>query len=523
MPDYGQPNEEMMRNPRSLARAIFAGQSIDGPRQTTASMGGTPQQQVTAQSISDILQGTMGVRGPEDTLLVINKALSSQLDNLYTSGSSSGSMFSTVRRDDIPPPQVPEEQAEGGGDAGGTDGGSSYTPGVIPPDNIPAGGQKLPWGATIFGNNTIIPGERVAQFAYWAGFRGETLVEVVAIAKRESQYMPYIRALNVKTQDDSYGLMMINMIKSAHPNATDSEYLAMLGVPGTDKNLLREPQVNMNAAFAMYTRAGNTLRPWGGYKGKTNTYNTDVNAARQIVAKAESLGYFRERPTGWSDSGGGGGGGGSVNPGSSGSSTAGNTAEEIMYAQAILANHPNNWAARDNTNGFKDMLLNGLKHNNKYIVYKNPKNGYALLVPNLINYLYMILEGGFILAAYGNSIRTSNVGSGRPSFHNYGAAIDIFGFGLASEGKFYGIESNRKQAERIGDAMWNHLASLPKSSWADENAWHLKRNYGTQGFKTYVDPNPNHWHFGFRPDHHGTLISALKRRAPTTLLTRGPR
>lgn len=510
---YPRPTERDLQNGNSLARAIIAGQSIDGPRRTTVSMSGTPQQQVTAQAMSDILQGSVGgVRGPEDTLLVINRALSGHLDQLYNEGTSGVSVFSTVPRSSVLDDGLGLDGADAGegGSAGGDDSGEggSYTPGVIPPDNIPPGGQRLPWGATIYGNNTKIPGERVAQFAYWAGFRGEQLVEVVAIAKRESQFMPYIRAVNRDTQDDSYGLMMINMIKSAHPNVSDEEYLKMLGVPGKDPNLLREPQVNMNAAFAMSQRANGTLRPWGGYKGKENTYNTNIAEARDYVAKAEAAGYFRTRPEGWSGGGGSTGGTGGISPGSAGSSTAGNTPEELIYAGNIIANHPNFWAAKKSA-AFRKLLTEGAG-STPYVQYKNPNTGGALLVPNLLNYLYIILEAGFILDDWWGSIVNKSNASKR-SYHAHGGAIDLGGIGLASENRKVGVGSIADWT-RYGDKMFNILASMPQSSWADENAWHKRSEYGNSGFYAYKDPNPNHFHFGFKPTHSGTLMAALKKR-----------
>lgn len=124
-----------------------------------------------------------------------------------------------------------------------------------------------------------LSGEEVARDAYNAGFRGDDLVKVVAIAKRESNWKPGAFNGNVATQDRSYGLMQINMLGDL-----SGARLRQFGI--TSNEQLLDPQTNMNAAFTLYTRAGNTLRAWGGYKGQSDTFGTDLRAARQVVIDA---------------------------------------------------------------------------------------------------------------------------------------------------------------------------------------------------------------------------------------------
>jgi hypothetical protein len=64
--------------------------------------------------------------------------------------------------------------------------------------------------------------------------------------------------------------------------------------------VLFDPYKAAQMALAMYQSNGNTLRPWGGYKGKSNTYNVDQSAIDAAKAAAQSL-----YPGGYGDVGGG--------------------------------------------------------------------------------------------------------------------------------------------------------------------------------------------------------------------------
>ena len=128
-------------------------------------------------------------------------------------------------------------------------------------------------------SSSALSGEQVAQMAYNAGFRGEDLVSVVAISKRESGWRPSAFNGNRATSDVSYGLMQINMIGDMGPAR-----LAQFGIDSPEQ--LFDPQTNLNAAFTLYTRSGNTLRAWGGYKGLSNTFHTNMAEAQQVVESA---------------------------------------------------------------------------------------------------------------------------------------------------------------------------------------------------------------------------------------------
>jgi hypothetical protein len=142
----------------------------------------------------------------------------------------------------------------------------------------------------------------VGKALYSAGFRGDDLVNMMAIPSRESSYVPGAHNLNPNTGDDSWGLWQINVA----PGANGATLKAVTG--SDDPNQLTDPATAARVAFEMYKRSGNTLRPWGGYKGMSNTYNVSDDAIGAARSMAQSL-----WPSGYGDpSGGASGNGGST-------------------------------------------------------------------------------------------------------------------------------------------------------------------------------------------------------------------
>jgi hypothetical protein len=148
---------------------------------------------------------------------------------------------------------------------------------------VPPTQQKNPV-APVNDGKTVHP-VNVVKLAYEAGFRGQDLIDIVAIVGRESSYNPYAHNQNRATRDDSYGLTQINLL-----GALRDGRLRAFGI--TDPAQLYDPATNLRAAYILYTQSGNTLRPWGGYKGLSNTYSTDTNAARLYVEQARQAGLI---------------------------------------------------------------------------------------------------------------------------------------------------------------------------------------------------------------------------------------
>lgn len=126
---------------------------------------------------------------------------------------------------------------------------------------------------------SALAGSSIAQMAYNAGFRGQDLIDVVAISKRESSWVPGVLNNNSSTGDLSYGLMQINMKGGLGPSR-----LREFGLTSDDQ--LLDAQTNLNAAFKLYMDSGKSFNAWGGYKGKSDTFNTDIAAATKIVTDA---------------------------------------------------------------------------------------------------------------------------------------------------------------------------------------------------------------------------------------------
>jgi len=131
--------------------------------------------------------------------------------------------------------------------------------------------------------------EQVAQVAYQAGFRGDDLIKIVAIAKRESVYNP---AAHRTDRDPSAlsGDMGLWQINYTNWNVVSQA----LGL--TDKRQLFDPVINAQAAFVLYRQAGG-LQPWsmtaGGWSANGDPmYGTNVNAAQVAVQNAQSQGLL---------------------------------------------------------------------------------------------------------------------------------------------------------------------------------------------------------------------------------------
>lgn len=183
--------------------------------------------------------------------------------------------------------------------SGGTSSGSARTNGSV---NLSSRGSSAPLPPPGPG---ALSGAEIAKLAYNAGFRGEDLAKVVAISHRESSWKPGAYNPNRATKDDSYGLMQINMLGDLGPAR-----LEQFGISKYED--LYDPQTNMNAAYVLYQRSGNTLHPWGGYKGESNTYNTDISLGHQAIREAGLQSQMSGDPTDFMRAPTQGGGGRSV-------------------------------------------------------------------------------------------------------------------------------------------------------------------------------------------------------------------
>ena len=147
-----------------------------------------------------------------------------------------------------------------------------------------------------------LPGAQVAQIVYQAGFRGQDLVNMVAIAGRESSWNADAHRTDQPTHKMSgdFGLFQINY--ENWPVISQA-----LGL--TSKSQLFDPAVNAAAAKLLFDQGG--YFPWnsganGWEEGGDPLFGTNRGAAQAAVEAATSQGLFGQVfvPTGTSASDG---------------------------------------------------------------------------------------------------------------------------------------------------------------------------------------------------------------------------
>jgi hypothetical protein len=109
----------------------------------------------------------------------------------------------------------------------------------------------------------------ISSVASNAGFEGQDLVTAVAIALAESGGNPQAWG-DAGIGEGSFGLWQIS--SKYHP-----EY-------GPDFTALYDPQTNANAAFAIYSAAGNSFLPWSTFK--LGRYQEFMDSAAAAIATA---------------------------------------------------------------------------------------------------------------------------------------------------------------------------------------------------------------------------------------------
>lgn len=131
--------------------------------------------------------------------------------------------------------------------------------------------------------------EQTAQILYQAGWRGEDLIQMLAIGGRESHYDPAAHRTdnpNPAAQTGDFGLFQINSVNLPFLQQA-------IGI--NSMNDLLNPVVNAKAALALQQRSG--WAPWtasaGGWNAGGNPlYGTDVGAARTAVTNAQAQGLL---------------------------------------------------------------------------------------------------------------------------------------------------------------------------------------------------------------------------------------
>lgn len=148
--------------------------------------------------------------------------------------------------------------------------------------SIPKGGTTSTKALT-----GVLSGKEIVNLMSQVGrWSGDDLVRAVAISHRESRWDPNAYNPNAATRDLSYGLFQINM-KDDDPKSPGmgKQRRKWFGISRNEE--LFDPTTNVRAARMMYDgRKG--FYDWGGYKGKSDTYGTDMAMAAQTVREAMS-------------------------------------------------------------------------------------------------------------------------------------------------------------------------------------------------------------------------------------------
>jgi len=115
---------------------------------------------------------------------------------------------------------------------------------------------------------------QIAAIAAGAGFSGDDLATAVAIALAESEGNPQAynpeKAAGAAQGQGSFGLWQIYLSKHPEFSALD----------------LLDPQTNAGAAFAIYSGAGNSFRPWATYTN--HAYLTYMGAVTSFLNASTS-------------------------------------------------------------------------------------------------------------------------------------------------------------------------------------------------------------------------------------------
>lgn len=127
---------------------------------------------------------------------------------------------------------------------------------------VAADGTPIVTGVSMTTSGGKLSAAGLAQLAANAGFQGNDLVTAVAIALAESGGNPGVVGDQNITPGGSVGLWQINL--HYHPEYTAQE--------------LVDPQTNADAAFAIYSAAGNSFTPWSTFK--TGAYTAYLGSAQ---------------------------------------------------------------------------------------------------------------------------------------------------------------------------------------------------------------------------------------------------
>jgi Lysozyme like domain len=341
---------------------------------------------------------------------------------------------------------------------------------------MPKNTSEIDWGPESLRLNR----EQIAQVAYNAGFRGQDLVNMVGIAMRESGGHAGLYVNRPRTGDWSYGLWGLNIGK----NRSYWPSFQKWGI--TDPSELRTPEGNARAAYAMFKERG--LYPWGGYKGKSGTYSTDLKAAAAAVKSAAAKGMLGKSTSYGSYGGGWQGEAGSL------ASPYSNVGTRSMSAPAFA---------------FYNWVSAGWNAASKY-----RGKGTSPYLSGMLGWLQQNY-GGSDLGGY--NYRPAKGAKSLPSAHASGAAVD-WGYGGNRSAADRVIDMFTSDPNRYGIQLINDYSGM--RSWRVGQGWKQERR-GSGGGD--MKPGSTWLHLEVTPSRYGaqwnpdspTSMTSTDTGAPT--------
>lgn len=504
MSTFNRPRQDQMNSTQAFMEDyIFnATPELTSSRRTSASLDGVKSQDVTAYDISAVLQGALGIKDPSDSLLVLNAGMTEYLDHMTASDAGTMSIFSNKQR--VP---LLSSGVAGGGLPGVSTGGTLTVNG-----NVPAAMTVK----SNTGESVTIPPERL-QHALKIAAVGLSYPDVgdegVIVAFATALVETRMRNLsNKKNQPGSENI----------PNDGDGDNYDSIGLFQQRPNwgTMEERMDPIASAKSFFggpdgPRGGKSpdgLRDFPEWKSwppgkaaqkvqvssKPDEYAKWITPAKEILAA-----LYAANPGGMTVTGGGASGLSGIGP--SGSSAG---IEEVIAANKKVGAHPNN---KLGLSIFNDGLAGGDAAN---CIYKKGGRGYFM--PSLLNYLWIIMELGFVLKRAGSSIANRNkVGGSQLSNHAVGGAMDIMEIGYVGLNGGQPVPYKHGDWRKINDLLFTTLRNtVSKEYRPEEHASSYEFNYGgtaSDRLRVYQDPNPTHIHLGFDgKEQNWGLIPALQ-------------
>jgi len=543
MGNFPTPTQANLMDDGSVGTFANENQSYaSGPIKTTASISGQQTYGATTYDVSDIMQGTFAVKDPSDQLLVLNKAATQDLVGLYGVGADSLSSYGSGKI----------HSALGGGDSPFEGDGTIKESYVVSLPKVAPNGKGFIWKSRGF---STIEMHLATSDNLQTDIAQHQQLQGIIPEHQHPLYMMRPDGKNAGENPDNANVAGTGGAWGLMDPVSEQYYMAMAwpfkGAPQADyrkagRNDIADQSEAVTKAdywktkilvYSVETKKGVVCTPgdWGprpyhndtdgtgnswicGNTADTHTYLGTNHGAEVILGFMPDdtpVGPFMP-PAGAASEG---------LPSTAGGGT--DSIADIKYAGQKILNHPNclmgqdrGWTGKTQNevdllryvHNFQALMTKGVITSEPGALFREGDR--AFLFPSLLNYLWVILEGGFILDMYLSSFRgLAEDSASEGENHLYGGAIDIGKIGLASEGTAYLWSADQKNWRRVADKLFTYLSTFSTTSRPSFIAGPYEYTY-PNNYKLHKDVNPTHIHCGFLRSAAGTLMSVL--RDPTS-------